>query len=149
MKEEQVTKIFLQWLIHKGWKILAFDFPQSGTGVSFKKNSAELEKNKESIIPDIICIKDKICTFWENKNRYYYPDYEKVEELRLHNQYTRAICEFLKKYEVEKIYYGIGLPTDRYQGDAIKNRKMVDFIVGANEEEKTVEILHDENRIFG
>jgi hypothetical protein len=32
--EEQVTKAILDWLEANDWKIICFDFPQSGTGVS-------------------------------------------------------------------------------------------------------------------
>lgn len=143
MTEEQVTKVFLQWLIDNGWEILSYDFPQSGTGISFKKNDNDNEKNKESIIPDIICIKNGICTFWENKNRYYHPDYQKVEELRVNNQYTDAIDVFLAGYKINKIFYGIGLPSNKYKTKAVQNRRMADFILGVDDETKKVEVLYD------
>lgn len=148
MTEEQVTKVFLQWLIDTGWEILAYDFPQSGTGISFKKDDADSEKNKDSIIPDIICIKNGVCIFCENKNRYYYPDYQKVKELRIDNQYMKAINEFLQGYNVQAIYYGIGFPSSKFKSKAVDNKTMTDFILGVNDETKAVEILYDITGVF-
>ena len=54
MREEQVTKNILDWLEGNGWKIICYDFPQSGTGVLLHlNNSNRTEKNKGGIIPDI------------------------------------------------------------------------------------------------
>ena len=146
MTEEQVTKCILKWLIENGWDIVAFDFPQSGTGIRLKRDDAEEEKNKDSIIPDIIAVKNGMCTFWENKNRYYYPDYEKVQGLRFDNKYKKSIGDILNSYNVQKIYYGIGIPYIKYKGDAINNREMTDFIIGV--EQNRIVKLYDMNEIF-
>ena len=37
----------------KGWYIVCFDFPQSGTGILIHPDSGRSEKNKGSINPDI------------------------------------------------------------------------------------------------
>ena len=60
MTEEQVTKALLQYLTDNGWHIVCFDFPQSGTGRVLHPNNADGEKNKDSIIPDIVAIKNNI-----------------------------------------------------------------------------------------
>ena len=146
MTEEQVTKNILKWLIDNNWDIVAFDFPQSGTGIQLKRDDANDEKNKDSIIPDIISVKNGICTFWENKNRYYYPDFEKVNELRLDNRYKKAINCILKNYNIHKIYYGIGIPNAKYKGDAVEKRNMTDFIIGV--EQNRIVTLYDINEIF-
>ena len=148
MTEERVTKQIIKWLINNNWEVLAFDFPQSGTGISFKKDDFDNEKNKESIIPDIIAVKQGICTFWENKNRYYHADYEKVYNLRTNNQYKKAIDDFLKDLDIQKIYYGIGLPSDKYKRNAIKYRDMTDFILGVSSMCDVVDKLYDINNIF-
>ena len=57
MTEEQVTKALLQYLTDNGWHIVCFDFPQSGTGRVLHPNNADGEKNKDSIIPDIVAVK--------------------------------------------------------------------------------------------
>lgn len=46
MTEEQVTKAILQYLQNKGWHIVCFDFPQSGTGRVLHPNNADGEKIK-------------------------------------------------------------------------------------------------------
>lgn len=146
MTEEQVTKLFLFWLEKNKWEILEYDYPQSGTGIIFRKNNSRDEKNKDAIIPDIIAIKNRVCLFFENKNRYYYPDFEKVNELRIDNQYKEDIEEFLKGKEVKKLYFGIGLPTVKYKSKAESNKTMTDFIFGISDE-KTIEALYDPNKL--
>ena len=42
MKEEQVTKAVLKWLIANKWEIVCFDFPQSGTGRILHPNGGKV-----------------------------------------------------------------------------------------------------------
>lgn len=70
MREENVTKKIIKYLKKNNWKIIAFDFPQSGTGIMILPDDNKSTKNKESIIPDIVAYKDKICVFFENKDRF-------------------------------------------------------------------------------
>ena len=58
MTEENVTKKLLGWLQDNGWDIVCYDFPQSGTGIFLHPNDT-LEKNKDSINPDIVAVKEK------------------------------------------------------------------------------------------
>ncbi len=53
MKEEYVTKAILNWLETNNWKIICFDFPQSGTGYILHPNEEyRTTKNYGAIIPD-------------------------------------------------------------------------------------------------
>lgn len=133
MTEEQVTKSILKWLIDREWEIVCFDFPQSGTGRLLHPDNAA-EKNKDSINPDIVAVKNGVCLFFENKNRYDYSDYIKQYELITENKYTGAISDLLNDYHVDNIYYGIGLPSVKLQGAARDNQELVDFIIGVDED---------------
>ena len=132
MTEEQVTKALLRWLMYYSWQIVCFDFPQSGTGRLLHPNGSN-EKIKDSINPDIVAVKGNVCLFFENKDRYYYPDYEKQNNLIEDNNYTEAIDKLLKDYTINYIYYGIGLPTNKYVKDAVQKQNLVDFIVGVDD----------------
>ena len=66
MTEEQVTKSILKWLIDNDWKIVCFDFPQSGTG-HFLHPNGSTEKNKDAINPDIVAVNGNICVFLKIK----------------------------------------------------------------------------------
>lgn len=132
MTEEQVTKALLRWLMYYSWQIVCFDFPQSGTGRLLHPNGSN-EKIKDSINPDIVAVKGNVCLFFENKDRYYYPDYEKQNNLIEDNNYTEAIDKLLKDYTIKYIYYGIGLPTNKFVKDAVKKQNLVDFIVGVDD----------------
>ena len=146
MTEEQVTKAIMAWLMSNGWHIICFDFPQSGTGRVLHPNSATGEKNKDSIIPDIVAVKENVCLFFENKDRFYYPDYEKVNDLIVDNHYTNAIAVLLHDCKVEDIYYGIGLPTNKHKKKSQESAELVNFIIGVVED-KTISILYNPNNI--
>lgn len=147
MSEEKVTIIILNWLKQNGWKIVSYDFPQSGTGIRLKKNGADGEKNKGSIVPDIIAIKKNKCVFFENKDRYYYLDYKKVEALRFDNQYTDSIHQVLSSFDVNNLYYGIGMPFTKYKGQAKDNCEMTDFIVTVTED-GSIKVVYDIKECF-
>ena len=147
MSEEQVTKAIMSWLINRNWHILCFDFPQSGTGRVFHYNDSTEEKNKNAIIPDIVAIKNHIAVFFENKNRFYYPDYIKINNLIIDNKYTNDIDDFLSAYNIEKVYYGIGLPVLKHKNKSKESAKLVDFILGV-EENKTVKELYNPKEII-
>ncbi len=147
MTEEQVTKALLQHLTNNDWHIVCFDFPQSGTGRVLHTNNSVGEKNKDSIIPDIVAVKNNISLFFENKDRFYLPDYQKVNELIVDNQYTKAIAKLLSDYEIENIYYGIGLPTEKHKEKSRDSADMVNFILGVNEN-KSVTVLHNPRGII-
>jgi hypothetical protein len=58
-----VTKTILSYLSSKGWNIVAYDFPQSGTGIMLHPDRNYSEKNKGGIIPDIVAVKKKEYAF--------------------------------------------------------------------------------------
>lgn len=78
MKEEQVTKKIISELVNKGFTIKAFDYPQSGTGVILYPRNPKLPK----INLDIIAVKDDKLWVFENKDRFYKKDFEKLKFLR-------------------------------------------------------------------
>lgn len=109
LTEEQVTKSIIRWLISKGWSIIAFDFPQSGTGRCIHPIDSD-SKTYGIWIPDIVAHKDSNLIFFENKDRYVYKDFEKVEKLKSTNTYLNSIHEITNGYDYSNIYYGIGFP---------------------------------------
>ena len=125
MTEEQVTKSILKWLIDNDWEIVCFDFPQSGTG-HFLLPNGSTEKNKD---------------------RFFLSDYIKQNKLIVNNNYNNAINELLKNYSVTTIYYGIGLPLNKYKNSAVQNRNLVDFILGVSEQGE-VNILYGNHSII-
>ena len=150
MTEEQLTKVILKWISLNDWETIAFDFPQSGTGVVFHPDAAVRgrTKSKGAFIPDIIAVRKEICVFFENKDRFVMDDFKKVESLVKHNIYTNAINAFLCSKKIKKIYYGVGLPLDpKYANKVINNNKMVDFVMQVDNI-KNVMLTWDPNKIF-
>ncbi|MBR2176405.1 MAG: hypothetical protein IJ861_05635 [Clostridia bacterium] len=142
MREEDVTKAIIHWLTKNRWKIVCFDFPQSGTGIFLHPNNEGAEKNKNSINPDIVAVRDSICVFFENKDRFYYPDYEKINRLIVNNNYSNAIDKLLSAYSIDNIYYGIGLPIEKHKRKSQQSTHVVDFIIGVSED-KDISVLYE------
>lgn len=146
MSEESVTKNILNWLMRFEWEIVCFDFPQSGTGHFLHPNNSESEKNKRAINPDIVAVKNNICLFFENKDRFYFLDYKKQNSLINGDEYSNAINDLLSNYTVDKIYYGIGLPKIKHSKKSEDAAYLVDFIIGV-EDNGEISILYNPKTI--
>lgn len=149
MREENVTKNILQWLQKNNWEIICFDFPQSGTGVLLHlNNSNRTEKNKGGIIPDIIAVKNDIAVFFENKDRFYQPDFDKLFEIKTESNYSESLEQLLSGYNISDIYYGIGIPNSK---NGIKKSKeyleKIDFLISTSEK-KEITIHYDKFSAF-
>ncbi len=129
--EENITKSLLLWLESQSWNILAYDFPQSGTGVIIHPDDdIRVTKNKGGIIPDIIAIKDGSVVFFENKDRFDEKDFVKVNLLRVDKKYEMSIAKFLGSHFYSNIYFGVGLANiPRIRKRIDERRDMVDFAV--------------------
>ena len=133
MKEEQVTKALLKWLIKLGWEIICFDFPQSGTGKVLHPNNTT-SKTDGAIIPDIIAYKDHVVVDFENKDRFVLDDFNKVFFLKNTAIYDRSLKTLLRDHPYDIIYYGVGMPyTESNSLKAEENSNLVDFIVFVTE----------------
>ncbi|MEM7087150.1 MAG: hypothetical protein AAF489_13265 [Bacteroidota bacterium] len=149
MKEEKVTKNILEWLLENNWTIVCYDFPQSGTGVILHQNNElHTTKNKGSIIPDIIAVKDGVALFFENKDRFYQPDFEKLFEIKTEQNFTDSLNRILSDYPIIKIIYGIGISDVKKEVSKAKNHlDKIDFLISTNEK-KEITIHYDVNGIF-
>jgi len=134
IKEEEVTKQMLKWLIQTGWEIICFDFPQSGTGRQLHPNDRS-SKTKGIIIPDIVALKNGVVLDFENKDRFVFSDFEKVKDLKESNDYSNDWARLLNGKTYNHIYYGIGMPyTLNNYTKAEEFSSMVDFIVYLKED---------------
>lgn len=147
--EERITKAILKWLKKNSWEIISFDFPQSGTGIILHENFSNKygNKNKGSIIPDIICVKNETCLFFENKDRFYKMDFIKQNTLKTNNTYTDSINSLLSNYCINKILYGIGMPYEPNNLGIDKEKYLVDFVVMVKENNE-IYLFYDPNRIL-
>ena len=145
MTEERVTTYICDWLRSNRWEIICFDFPQSGTGRLLHPNGSA-EKSKGAINPDIVAVRSGVCLFFENKDRFHFPDYKKLNELIVDNVYTGDITRLLAGRVVNAFYYGIGLPTEKHKNGSKKAAHLVDFIVGVEATNDTA-ILYNPKKI--
>lgn len=149
MTEEQLTKILLDWLESNGWKIICYDFPQSGTGYSLHPNKdIRTTKNKGAIIPDIVAIKGSIAVFFENKDRFVASDFDKVNDLKTTSDYNESIEKLLINSGINEIFYGVGLPdTTNVKKSIAKHIEKIDFavLVGID---KSVSVHYSQSPIF-
>ena len=134
MKEEDVTKAIIKKLVSAGWEIICYDFPQSGTGRVLHPNDRD-SKTLGAIIPDIVAIKAGIVLDFENKDRFVLSDFEKIDNLRNSEDYSKSWELLLSGCQYSQIFYGVGMPmSDANYSKAEENRDMVDFIVYLNED---------------
>lgn len=147
MREESVTKKIMKYLQKNNWQIIAYDFPQSGTGIMILPDNNISSKNKDSIIPDIVAYRNDICIFFENKDRFVKSDFYKVNSLIVDNKYIKNINKLISNYKVKKIYYGIGLPSESNSSNLVKYGELVDFIIKVSEDEKIEKVI-DKYDIF-
>jgi len=134
MKEEQITKSILKYLVTLGWTVISYDFPQSGTGTIIQPTHRDKRtKNKGAIIPDIIAIRSQKVVIFENKDHFVFSDFQKIDSLRTDNVYLESFTKVLKAYTYEGLYYGVGLPdSDKAKLNTEKNKFMIDFALFVN-----------------
>jgi hypothetical protein len=150
LTEEQITKTLLKWLNNQGWEIVCFDFPQSGTGyVLHPTEEIRTTKNRGAIIPDIVAVKDGVCVFFENKDRFVMADFEKVGNLRTKSAYLVAINKLLSNQNVQQIFYGVGLPkSNSVELKTLKYRHLIDFVLMVESETRVVSVNYQADSIF-
>ena len=150
MTEEKVTIAILLYLENNGWEVVTYDYPQSGTGRVIHPNIGVREdtKNKGAIIPDIIAVRNGNAVYFENKNRFYALDFDKVEMLKTNNPYSIGMYDLLENKGVQSIEFGIGVPCIQRVVEQCSNKlKSVDFLIGVKPD-RTIVRLHDPFSIF-
>lgn len=150
MKEERVTINILYWLESNGWKIICYDFPQSGTGVLLHPNTDKnrTTKNKGGIIPDILATRNSVALFFENKDRFVLSDFEKIKEIKSTGNFSNSLNTILSESNVTSIFYGIGIPiNDRHIKKSLENIEGIDFLISTNDNGE-VRINFDKNGIL-
>ena len=149
MREERVTINILNWLEENGWQIVCYDFPQSGTGILLHPNGDDrTEKNKGGIIPDIIAVKEDIALFFENKDRFYQPDFDKLFEIKTENNFSDSLSQLLSGFSISKMVYGIGIPEEKKHLKKSKTQlDKIDFLI-TTDDNKNVKVHFDIEKVF-
>lgn len=145
MTEEQLTLTLIECLQKFGWKILSYDFPQSGTGIRFYPDN-RIDKSYISFIPDIIAIKEKNAIFMENKNRFVLSDFYKQNFIKKNKDKYSSIDAFFESHVIKNIYFGIGIPLEAYNKKREQYLDLVDFVICA--EMKNIKIVYDKPNII-
>jgi hypothetical protein len=151
MREEKVTINLLKWLEVQGWQIVCYDFPQSGTGVLLHPNTQEPRtgKNKNAIIPDILATKGEVALYFENKDRFFQPDFEKLKEIKTSSKYSDALTLKLAPIASDQVYYGIGIPSaQKHIQKSLEHIVGLDFLVSTCEQGQ-IQIHFDAAGLFG
>lgn len=132
--EEEITNSIVRFLKSNGWDVFAFDFPQSGTGISLKENGSNKEKNRGSINPDIIATKGDILLIMENKPNFFKKDIEKLQGVK-DGKYSESISKHFPNLKYSRIATGIGLSyTDANYRKTIEQKESIEAYVFVNED---------------
>ena len=149
MREERVTINILNWLEENCWQIVCYDFPRSGTGILLHPNGDDrTEKNKGGIIPDIIAVKEDIALFFENMDRFYQPDFDKLFEIKTENNFSDSLSQLLRGFSISKMVYGIGIPEEKKHLEKSKTQlNKIDFLI-TTDDNKNVKVHFDIEKVF-
>lgn len=111
LTEERITRRMLSWLKSEGWLIVAYDYPQSGTGYSLHSVNRTIgSKNDGAIIPDIVATRNGEALFFENKVDFSLVDIQAIEVLKDSGLYDESIAMLLKQFQpISKIRFGFAL----------------------------------------
>lgn len=131
MTEEMVTKGILAFLMSRGWKIVSFDYPQSGTGRALHPRGS-LSKTEGVLIPDIVAVKDGVSIYLENKDHYYHDDFLKVASVLNKKDYAEAFGNVLGVNQ-ETMLGGVGLPESGCGSISEEDKQLVDFVLKVND----------------
>jgi len=129
ISEEIITASVLDWLKKHEWSIISYDFPQSGTGYIIHPDYSN-NKNKGLIIPDIVALKRNIGILFENKDRFYLPDFKKLKYLKSTRDYDQGLLKLFRYKLPETIFFGVAITNhDRQVKKAIPYLDLIDFLV--------------------
>jgi len=127
--EAFVTRKTVEWLENRGWSILAFDFPQSGTGFVLHPNDST-SKTKGTIIPDIVARKGEVGLLLENKDRFDITDFKKINHLRTTSDFSDSLDTLFGGELPKTMCYGVAFPRISSQiGNAQPHLDKVDFLL--------------------
>lgn len=134
LSEELVTKALLKHLLENGWKILAYDFPQSGTGVPISLVSSKVNsfKNKETVIPDVIAINGNRLLISENKSVDTLGDYQKLFLLSNNAVFKKNL---IKKFDLDQnidFLYSIAFSGSFKNKDKLLKYNFLKAIISVN-----------------
>lgn len=147
MDEEFITKKIVNFLKEKGYTIISFDFPQSGTGIMLHPDKTA--KKNEGIKPDILAFKGNLMIAMENKNRYWKKDFEKLNILKASGCYKRVLDELQNRYKTTTLRVGVGIPDEEsVVSKAIKSADLIDFVIAVSKNgEARIILENNETRL--
>jgi len=131
MTEEFVTEKIILFLEKNGYKILAYDYPGTGTGLMLHPDKFR-DKN-EGIKPDIVAAKGPTLLIIENKAYCSREDVYKLSELKS-SRYKSDIENLLKMTGTSFLKTCIGIPDNPKEiNKALDNKLLVDIILAVSE----------------
>ena len=107
--EEFVTNNVARWLRLGGWRVVAVDFPQAGTGVMLHPQPSG-SPNQGALIPDIIAVLGSRVVLVESKDRFVRADFRKVHDARVGTGLLDAVRHVLGGQAVDRVTYGAAMP---------------------------------------
>ncbi len=123
-----MTLSIMDHLKKRGWTVVSFDFPQSGTGRMIHPEGKS--KNKGGVIPDIIAKRESMCILMENKPIYTKSDFLKIGSILKDVSFNRALDDLKDELGVCRICGGIGLPLQETEKIKPDTKELVDFVIG-------------------
>lgn len=109
MTEPEITNCIVNYLRGLGWTIHAVDMPQMGGGVLLRPNGSR-QKNKGSLIPDLIASRGAKLLIVESKSYFEPKDIEKLV-LLASPEYSASLSELMTKTSTTELITAIAGPA--------------------------------------
>jgi len=145
MREEVITKFAIQGLTAMGWRVLAYDFPQSGSTFRLRATSGTGggSKNQGSIIPDVVAHKGRTVIIIESKPQEDRGDVVKLLQLRDQWLDHAASLEVLIEPEAyDNVRFGICIGLTEQSVSPLSFALDLDFVLGIQNNGSTV-VVHE------
>lgn len=128
MKEEAITLAVVNFLKSKGFVIIAFDYPGSGSGLRLSPEERGSKNN--GMIPDIIACCGAILIIIESKPTFVLDDVNKLQPLRDGTDYFKALQRLMQLSNTHVILYGVCFEhNDRQNAKANNYKDKLDFVL--------------------
>ncbi len=133
MREEVITKFAIQALTSMGWRVLAYDFPQSGSTFRLRATSVidGGSKNQGNIIPDVVAHKGRTVIIVETKPQEDRSDVVKLLELRDQwSDHAASLRVLIEPEAYDNVRFGICIGLAEQAIPRMSFALDLDFVLG-------------------
>jgi len=131
--EREVTSAAVDWLVSRGWVVVARALPRGGHGVALRPGRGHARGGRRCLlrgtwIPDVVAVRDKEVLLLESKPALSQRDLAKLERARA-GAYDRAIAAAVR-FAPARVVLAVALRAENFNGPlADRARAVCDLVL--------------------